>query len=143
MRYLGIVVVLFGTCLLTIAQKSDAGREVIGMENHFNDVLLRSDWKGVEQIEGDDLVFTNADGSVTHKPEQVGSVKSGDLKFQSIDMSEVQVLDFGRVAVASGKLIEKVQYKTSDLSGTYRFTDVWVKRNGKWQLVAGQETRSK
>jgi len=34
----------------------------------------------------------------------------------------------------------KAQYKNTDISGTYRFTDVWAKRNGKWQHVAGQET---
>jgi len=62
------------------------------------------------------------------------------MKFESIDMSDVNVQDFGDVAVVTGRLVEKGRYKTSDLSGTYRFTDVWARRNSGWQLVTGQET---
>jgi hypothetical protein len=32
-------------------------------------------------------------------------------------------------------------YKGQDISGKYRFTDTWVKRNGKWQAVASQSTK--
>ena len=32
-------------------------------------------------------------------------------------------------------------YKGQDISGKYRFTDTWVKRNGKWQAVASQYTK--
>jgi hypothetical protein len=35
----------------------------------------------------------------------------------------------------------KGTYKGQDLSGNCRFTDTWVKRNGKWQVVASQYTK--
>ncbi len=142
MKHLAVILfVLLGTCLFAMAQNRDTAKELIAVEQGFNDALLRADWKAVEQIESDDLVFTNADGSVTHKSDEVGSIRSGDLKFESIEMSDVKVQDLGDVAVVTGKLVEKGRYKTVDLSGTYRYTDVWAKRTGKWQLVAGQETR--
>lgn len=136
---IAILSVFLGALVLLHAQNSGKA-ELTALEAGFNQVLLRGDWKALEQIEADDLIFTEADGSVTHKSDQVASLKSGDLKFESIDMSDVTVQDFGHVAVITGKLVENVRYKTTDLSGTYRFTDVWVKRVGKWQLVAGQET---
>jgi ketosteroid isomerase-like protein len=61
--------------------------------------------------------------------------------FETIEMSDVKVQDLGDVAVVTWKLVEKGRYKTNDLSGTYRFTDVWAKHDGRWQLFAGQETR--
>jgi hypothetical protein len=36
---------------------------------------------------------------------------------------------------------DKGSYKGKDISGNYRWTDVFVKRNGRWQIVAGQGTR--
>ena len=141
MKYLGAIgAVLLGTCLFAMAQNRDAAKELIAVEHRFNDALLRADWKIVEQLEADDLVFTNADGSVTHKSDDVGSIRSGDTKFEAIEMSDLKVQDLGDVAVVTGKLVEKGRYKATDVSGTYRFTDVWVKRNGSWQLVTGQET---
>jgi ketosteroid isomerase-like protein len=135
-----IAFVLLGLLLSVEAQNSGTAKELIATEASFNQSLLRGDWKALEQIEADDLIFTNADGSVTHKMDDVTGLESGNMKFESIDMSEAKVQDFGEVAVVTGKLVEKAHYKTADLSGTYRFTDVWAKRNGRWQLVTGQET---
>jgi ketosteroid isomerase-like protein len=132
--------VLAVPCLVAIAEGRNTATELVAIEQSLSDALLRADWKTVERLYADDLVFTNGDGSVTHKIDDVGSIRSGDVKFESIEMSDARVQDFGDVGVVTLKLVEKVRYKTADLSGTYRLTDVWAKRNGKWQLVAGQET---
>jgi ketosteroid isomerase-like protein len=121
------------------AQNGGTATELIALESRFSQALVSGDWKAVEQIESDDLLFTNADGSVTRKADDVNSLRSADTKFESIDMSDTDVLDLGDVAVVTGKLVEKGRYKASDISGSYRFTDVWARRNGKWQLVRGQE----
>jgi len=55
-------------------------------------------------------------------------------------MTDTRVQDYGNVGVVTGSLLEKAQYKNTDISGTYRFTDVWAKLKGKWAHVAGQET---
>jgi ketosteroid isomerase-like protein len=141
MKRLGVITyVLVATCLIATAENRDTAKELIAAEQSFNNALLRADWRTIDQLYADDLVFTNADGSVTHKSDTVASIRSDDLKFESIEMSDVRVQDFGDVGVVTGKLVEKGRYKTTDLGGSYRFTDVWAKRNGRWQLVAGQET---
>ena len=73
--------------------------------------------------------------TLLNKSDEVNSgdtnrLKCPTLKFMTWTMS----------AVVAEKLIERVRYKT-DLGGTYRFTDVWAKRNGQWQIVAGHESR--
>jgi len=121
------------------AQNGDTATKLIALENRFSQALVSGDWKAVEEIEADDLLFTNADGAVTRKEDDVNSLRSADTKFESIDMSDTNVLDLGHVAIVTGKLVERGRYKAADISGTYRFTDVWARRNGKWQLVRGQE----
>ena len=136
-----IAFVVLGSCLTAKAQTGDTAQELIALERSFNQALLRADSKAVERIHADDLVFTNADGSVTNKADLIGSIQSGDLKFDSIEMSDVKVQDLGSVAVVTGRVVETGRFKTNDLSGLYRFTDIWAKRNGRWQIVAGHETK--
>jgi ketosteroid isomerase-like protein len=134
-----LAVALFACSSNAIAQGSTA-KDLVELENHFNEALVHADVGAIEGIEANDLVFTDATGMVTSKADEIKSIKSGEVSFESIKMTETRVQDFGNVGVVTGSLMEKAQYKNTDISGTYRFTDVWAKRNGKWQHVAGQET---
>ncbi|HEX4921816.1 MAG TPA: nuclear transport factor 2 family protein, partial [Candidatus Bathyarchaeia archaeon] len=134
-----VALVLFGYCSLAASQSS-AEKELIALENRFNEALVRADLKTIEDIEADDLIFTDSLGTVTTKGDELQSMRSGDVKFESIKMDSTRVQDFGNLAVVTGRLVEKAKYKNADISGTYRFTDVWAKRKGKWEHVAGQET---
>jgi ketosteroid isomerase-like protein len=134
-----IAFAILGLCIVTKAQTRDITKELVTLEQNFNDALVRSDWKTVEQLYADDVTFTNSDGSVSHKSDTIDELRSGNTKFDSIEISDVKVKDLGSVAVVTGKLSETGHYKTIDLTGTYRFTNVWAKQAGRWKLVAGQE----
>lgn len=129
----------FACSHLTVAQSSTK-KDLIALENRFNEALVRADLKTIQGIEADDLIFTDAAGVVTSKADELQSIEAGDIKFQSIKMTDTRVQDFGNFGVVTGSLVEKAQYKGTDISGTYRFTDVWARRHGKWEHVAGQET---
>ena len=138
-RFGAIIFAVLGVCIVTKSQTRDTTKELVALEQNFNDALVRSDWKAVEQLYADDVTFTNSDGSVSHKSDTIGEIKSGNTKFDSIEISDVKVQELGNVAVVTGKLFERGHYKTTDLTGTYRFTNVWAKQDGRWRLVAGQE----
>jgi ketosteroid isomerase-like protein len=110
--------------------QSSTPKELIGLENRFNEALVRGDVAVIEEIEANDLIFTDAAGLVTSKADEIQSLKSGDVKFDSVKMTDTRVQDLGNVSVVTGSLMEKAQYKNTDISGTYRFTDVWAKRKG-------------
>jgi ketosteroid isomerase-like protein len=50
---------------------------------------------------------------------------------------------YGEVAVVTGKNTIKGTWEDieRDISGPYRFTDVFVRRDGRWQCVASQASR--
>ena len=88
-----------------------------------------------------DSISTDPGGRVTDKAQDKKDLSSGDLKFQSLEVSDVHVRVFGNTAVATGTSTVKGTYKGQDLSGMYRFTDTWVERGGKWQAAASQATK--
>jgi hypothetical protein len=68
--------------------------------------------------------------------------KSGAYKITYLDLDNFKVRVFGDTAVATYGQTEKSQYQGKDNSGHYVYTDVWVRRNGNWQIVATQGTKS-
>jgi hypothetical protein len=47
----------------------------------------------------------------------------------------------GRSVIKNGKYAVPNQKKPIDISGEYRFLDVYAKRDGKWQAIASQATK--
>jgi ketosteroid isomerase-like protein len=110
-------------------------------EQNWAQATVKEGAAAVDQYEADDIIDTDPSGRVTDKAQDKADLSSGDLKFQSIELSDVKVLVYGNAAVATGTSTVKGTYKGQDISGKYRFTDTWVNRNGKWQAVASQSTK--
>jgi ketosteroid isomerase-like protein len=133
-------------CLLSLAtgQRALAGSvedQIKKLEQDWAQATVKEGAAAVDQYEAEDIVSTDPSGRVTDKAQDKKDLSSGDLKFQSIQASDLKVSVYGNTAVATGTSTLKGTYKGQDISGMYRFTDTWVKRDGKWQAVASQATR--
>jgi ketosteroid isomerase-like protein len=136
-------------CLLSLSlaagqQASKTGTvedQIKEREQNWAQATIKEGAAAVDQYEADDITDTDPSGRVTDKAQDKTDLSSGDLKFQSIELSDLKVHIYGNTAVAAGTSTIKGMYKGQDISGRYRFTDTWVKRNGKWQAVASQSTK--
>ena len=59
-----------------------------------------------------------------------------DLTLTSYDFEGLTVRLYGRAAVVSGRLKQSATVAGEDWGGAYLFTDVWVSRDGAWQVVS-------
>lgn len=125
------------------SKTSSVEDQIKKQEQNWAQATVKEGAAAVDQYEADDIIDTDPSGRVTDKNQDKTDLSSGDLKFQSIELSELKVHVYGDTAVAAGTSTVKGTYKGQDISGKYRFTDVWVKRNGKWQAVASQSTKLK
>jgi ketosteroid isomerase-like protein len=136
-------------CLLSLslaagqqASKTSSVEEQIKKhEQNWAQATIKEGASAVDQYEADDIVTTDPSGRVTDKAQDKTDLSSNDLKFQSMELSDMTVHVYGNTAVAAGTNTVKGAYKGQDISGKYRFTDTWVKRNGKWQVAASQSTK--
>lgn len=125
----------------TASATSSVEDQIKKLEQDWAQATVKGGTAAVDQYEADDIISTDPSGRVTDKAQDKKDLSSGDLKFQSMELSDLKVRVYGNTAVASGANTLKGTYKGEDISGTYRFTDTWVKRNGKWQAVASQGTK--
>jgi ketosteroid isomerase-like protein len=110
--------------------------EIKKLEQDWAQASIKSGATAADQYEADDIIKTDPSGGVTDKAQGKMELVSGDLKFESMELSDMTVHVYGDTAVAAGTNNLHGTYKGQDISGKYRFTDTWVMRNGKWQVVA-------
>src|SRR3954469_23299084 len=121
--------------------RADTPAAIEKADRVFADAMVKADLVALANTYADDYVFTDPTGRVSHKAELLDSFKRGVIKIDSQEISNVQVNVYGEVAVEIGQLMSQAMRDGKYSGGTFRFTRVWVKRDGRWQTVAFQETR--
>ena len=122
------------------AADQDTEAALMKMERDAAAALTKRDVAGFGSIMAEDAVFTGPDGAFQTKAQLLADVKAGELVIESTNISDLKVRVFGDSAVATYITTDKGKYKGRDISGRYRWTDTFVRRGGKWQVVAGQGT---
>src|SRR4051794_16904755 len=125
----------------TQSPRADTPAAIEKADRVFADAMVKGDLVALANTYGDDYVFTDPSGRVTYKIELLESFKRGVIQILAQEISDLQVNVYGDVAVETGQLVSNATRDGRDSSGTFRFTRVWVNRNGRWQTVAFQETR--
>ena len=123
--------------------------ELVKLEREWAGANKTKDAAIVRNILADDIVLTYPDGTTGTKSDEVKMVETGGITTESWDIADtkVTVVDHdaafitGRAIIKKGSLKDPTSGKTIDISGQYRFMDVYAKRNGKWMAVASQTTK--
>ena len=122
--------------------------ELMQIERDIGQANIRRDKAYFERIEADEFIFTDSSGGLTTKAEDVASLDkpAGDFKLVAYDVDQMKVKIYGKTAVVWGRSTTTVKGKDKDgkdreIVRSSRFTDVFIKRNGRWQLVAGHASR--
>lgn len=125
--------------------------EIIKLENDWAAAVQRHDAEAVRKILADDLVMILPDGSVGTKAGEVSNAESGAMTVEAWELKDTKVTVLsadaafitGRGIIKNGKYKDPVTKTVSNISGEYRFTDIYARRNGQWQAVASQTTQIK
>ncbi len=113
---------------------------VTQLENDLSAAFARGDAAMVEKHLAGTYIFTDPAGAMMNKAQILADLQSGDLKIESSTYDDMKVQVYGDTAVATYRSTDKGSYKGQDISGQYRWTDVLVKMDGQWKIVATQGT---
>jgi ketosteroid isomerase-like protein len=111
------------------------------IEQDWGNALVKADVGWIDGLIADDYMLVDPDGNLVPKAQGDADLKSGAQHFDSFKLDDLVVHVHGDTAVAFGLETEKSTYKGADSSGQYRFTDVFVKRDGKWMAIATHVSR--
>lgn len=138
---LGLTASLCATSLPAADKSKDIEETIQKLEQEWGDALVKRDQAVIDRIAADDWLLTDPEGKLVEKAKSDADLKSGAITFESFHLDELKVRVFGETAIAYGLETEKSKYQGKDTSGQYRFTDVFIKRNGRWQAISTHLTR--
>ena len=115
-------------------------REIIEMERQAKEASLHRDADFSQRTLAEDYVAITPLGQITTKQDTVSARKSGQLRYETINVSDMVVRIYGDTAVVTARADVKGHQLGEDFSGPYRYTRVWVRRTGHWQAVSYQAT---
>jgi len=123
------------------ASPDNAVAVITQLEKDWVAAIVKKDVPVLERVLAADFRGTSPSADTFFKPEAINDLASGDYAVKAMDLDEIVVKVYGDTAVSFTSQAETSQYLGKDTSGHYHFTDVWIFRDGRWQVVASHGSR--
>jgi uncharacterized protein (TIGR02246 family) len=135
---MGAVAALYGGGTGQARLDESAIRE---LEERLARAWVERDRAFIETLLAPEWTVTDAAGQMLTKQQVLDEAfSSGERRIESMAIDEVRVRIYENTAVVTGRTRATGSYRGERGSATLRFTDVFVKRDGRWQVVASQGT---
>ena len=133
-----IVTIAFALALIG-GQTPDAAttRELTEIEARLATTYKSGDCDGWGALLAPEWSVIHITGAEIRKADAIRTCKSPGARIESLASDNLVVRTFGNAAVVTGRTIATAAGQTVAL----RFTDVFVRRDRKWQVVASHATR--
>ncbi len=138
-----IVVAGIAMAMSASATAKSTEADLIAVHRAWAEARLRSDTAFLKRFYAEELRIQSMDGGVVSRAQDITAFRDRHILPNLIEDLEMRVLDYGKVAVVTG--VEHVRGTAYGHPGEFylRFTNVLVRRDGRWQLVLHQSTDTK
>jgi CubicO group peptidase (beta-lactamase class C family)/ketosteroid isomerase-like protein len=124
---------------------SPAEQEVRKLEREWLDAYEQHDGVAMDRILADDFKLTQFGGGVQTKADilaQLKATRDPSRPEPNLSTEEVQSRVEGNSVILTGRFIQRMGRDDETRTMEARYTDTYVKRQGRWQVVASQLTPS-
>ncbi len=129
------------TALEQTGKNGDVEQQITTVSDQLTQAFGEGDIGWMEKHFADDLTAIHSNGKLVTKAQEIDNVKTGNIKWASVDLHDRKIRVFGDTAVVTTLASSTGTVGGSPYSGDFRTTQVWVKRDGNWRMVAFQSTR--
>ncbi|WP_116787745.1 nuclear transport factor 2 family protein [Flavobacterium psychrotrophum] len=120
----------------------DTKQQIEALELRLIAAMKTSNVPELDVLLADNLIFTNHNGHLVTKQDDLETHRSGNLEIYSIDTSAqlIEVLNDTTAIVSVVKDLSS-DYDGHISVGIFRFTRVWHNSGGQWQVVAAHSSQ--
>jgi len=136
-RFLAVTLFL----LFAGAAYAETPEQIKALDHQWAEATMHGNAAALNRLLSDDLTYTHTGGDTQTKREFIASLAKGELHYDSIEFEQATARVYGNTAVSTSRL--RIQLTVGDKKVNLHpcFLHVWVKQNGRWQLVAHQATK--
>ena len=113
-------------------------QEVLRLADAWATAELHGDTAFLETLLSDDFIGIGPLGFMLTKQEWLARHRSGDLKYESFNLDEVNVRVYNEAAILTGRQVQNAAYRGNPIQGRFRTTLVFVQQQGQWRLASLQ-----
>jgi hypothetical protein len=141
--FVALLVCLFLSSAVFFSQsaptsQAESERYIVESEKQWAESAANGDAKVIERMLADDFVGVSPEGKLYDKQEMVADTRNGPKEFVSNHLNQVKVRFYDDTAVAQGN--ESWERRTGEPRyGRFVWTDTWIRRDGRWQIVAAED----
>ena len=112
-------------------------QEVIALEEELRQAEMAVDRTALDAFFADEVMVTAPIGIVVDKAAVMNEVdRASKAKIEEFNKDDIKVRIFGDTVVTSYRLTAKAVHEGVKIDQTFRMSNVWLKRGGRWQVVA-------
>jgi ketosteroid isomerase-like protein len=119
----------------------EAEEELLKIEKAFAELIVKNDLEGIGRLVADEWIIIDPNGQIVDRTRFFEVIKLGALVHDMMESQDFRVRVYGDTAVATGVTRAKGKFMGQEFSTQERATDVFVKRDGRWQCVLTHLTR--
>jgi len=121
---------------LAAAQSTDDTAAIVGLEQRLAAAWVKGDRAFIDGLLAADWSVTDGSGRVLTKGQLLEETfGSADRRIETMAIDDVRVRFVGGVAIVTGRTRATGSYKGQSGTAVLRFTDVFTRRDGRWQIV--------
>lgn len=124
------------------AAPSDPVAAVEALERQRFAALERNDLAALEQTLAADLVYCHSTGRCESRAEFLAALRDGSMRYWRIELLELRGRALGESVLLHGRIALQAEMAGNAAQMQLVYTDVWARRDGRWQLIAWQSTRA-
>ena len=113
----------------------DSEKEILEVESKFGEAMIQNDVEAIGRILSDDWIIIDPDGGVVDKSRFLDVIKSGALKHEAMDSEDIRVRTYPNTATVTAVTHTRTKYLGKEFTTHERATDVFVKKDERWQCV--------
>jgi hypothetical protein len=116
--------------------------EIKALELKLAELIVRADWDEYEKHLASDYLHTRDNGHVESKDEAMANLRDVKRKIIVMEMepADTEIRVYGDTAVSNVEFTTSARETGQVKTRRTRRTDIFVKRDGQWSLVAGHDT---
>jgi ketosteroid isomerase-like protein len=126
------------------AEKHETRHQIENLEDVWRNAMLKANVPAMDSLLAEDYMAITPSGILQSKDQALASLRGGTLRFKTIELSDRKIRLYGTTALVTSRAEVAGAGPEGDISGSYRYTRVYVKdSHGVWRIVSFEASRIK
>ncbi len=133
---LAMAIITLVSCNAKIDRNEEVESRLQRLNQIYDSAIVRQDTGTIRKYYADEYVFTNPEGQVLNKEQQLASISISEMKWDAGKSEDVKITVFGNAAVMTGAFRGSGTFRGNPISINERYSSFWILRDTSWLMAA-------